>query len=84
MFVFSNSSTSTYKYLGLKFTGQVCLNCIFEKLEKSKEGIVEICIVVWKIRCLDINVFFKVLDAQIVFVLLCGSEMWGWFDCSKV
>ena len=59
MFVFSNSSSSTYKYLGLKFTGQVCLNCIFEKLERAKGGIVEIFIVVWKIRCLDINVFFE-------------------------
>ena len=38
----------------------------------------------WDIGCFDISVFFKLFDAQIVPVLLCGSELWGGFDCPNV
>ena len=38
----------------------------------------------WNIGCFDINIFFKLFDAQIVPVLLYGSELWGCFGCPNV
>ena len=38
----------------------------------------------WNIGCFDINVFFKLFNAQIVPVLLYGSELLGCFDCPNV
>ena len=34
--------------------------------------------------CFDINVFFKLLDAQTGPVLRYGPELWGCFDCSNI
>ena len=51
---------------------------------RAKQGTVEIFKVLWDIGCFDINVFFKLFDAQIVPVLLYGSELWGCFDCPNV
>ena len=51
---------------------------------REKHGTVEIFKVLWNIGCYDINVFFKLFDAQIVPVLLYGSELWGCFDCPNV
>ena len=79
------SVASSYKYLGLKFTTKVCLNRISEdSLVRAKQGTVEIFKVLWNIGCFDINVFFKLFDAQIVPVLLYGSELWSCFDCPNV
>ena len=79
------SVASSYKYLGLKFTTKVCLNRISEDSDvRAKQGTVEIFKVSWNIGCFDINVFFKLFDAQIVPVLLYGSELWGCFGCPNV
>ena len=79
------SVASSYKYLGLKFTTNVCLNRIPEdSVVRAKQGAVEFFKVLWNIGCFDINVFFKLFDAQIVPVLLYGSELWGCFDCPNV
>ena len=70
------SVASSYKYLGLKFTTKICLNHISEDaVVRANQGTVEIFKVLWNIGCFDINVFFKLFDAQIVPVLLYGSEL---------
>ena len=79
------SVASSYKYLGLKFTTKVCLNRISEdSVVRANQGTAEIFKVLWNTGCFDINVFFKLFDAQIVHVLLYGSELWGCFDCPNV
>ena len=71
--------------LGLKSTIKVCLHRISEdSVSRAKQVTVEIFKVLWNIGCFDIIVFFKLFDAQIVSVLLYGSELRGCFDCPNV
>lgn len=79
------SSASSYKYLGLTFTTQARLNLSFnDAITRAKQGVIEIFKVLWNIGCHDMDIFFKLFDAQIAPILLYGSELWGCFDCSQI
>ena len=68
-----------YKYLGLHFTTRLSLTrTVGELANKAKIKTSQIFRCLWKLGQVPRDVFFKIYDAQIVPILLYGSELWGY------
>lgn len=69
---------NSYKYLGLHFSTKLSLTqSVAELAAKAKIRTVRILRCLWKLGAVDCKVFFKIYDAQVLPVLLYGSEVWG-------
>ena len=67
-----------YKYLGFVFTTRLSTDIALEDLcVKGKQKIIHILKAMWILRCLKTNVFFRMLETQVIPTLLYGSEIWG-------
>ena len=70
--------TNCYKYLGMVFTTRLSLNVgMREVCRKGKKGIIEILKCLRNLNSLDVTLFWKLFDAQIVPMIAYGSEIWG-------
>jgi len=70
---------NNYKYLGLCFSTKLSLTqAISELATKAKQRTVQILKCLWKLGTIDFDVFFKIYDAQVIPVIMYGSELWGY------
>ena len=66
-----------YKYLGFVFTTRLSLDSTVEDFcTKGKQKTMHILKVTWRLRCLKPDVFFKMLDSQVIPTLLYSAEIW--------
>jgi hypothetical protein len=69
---------NSYKYLGLHFTTKLSLTqTISELATKAKARTVQILKCLWRLGHIDKDVFLKIFDAQVLPVIMYGSEIWG-------
>jgi hypothetical protein len=69
---------NSYKYLGFTFTTKLSFEIALEEFAgRAKGKVVEIMKTMWSLGTLDINVFFKLFDAQVKPMLLYAAEIWG-------
>ena len=67
---------NSYKYLGLCFTSKLSLTqAVGELAAKAKVRTSQILKCLWRLENVQRNVSFKIYDAQILPMLLCGSEL---------
>ena len=70
---------NSYKYLGLHFTTKLSLSkAISELAAKAKARTVQILKCLWRLGHVDREVFFHIFDAQVLPVIMYGSEIWGY------
>ena len=70
--------TNAYKYLGILFTTKLSLNVGWaEVCRKGKKGVMAILKTMRKLSSMDMSLFFKLFDSQIVPMLTYGAEVWG-------
>uniref|UniRef100_UPI003AF4937F reverse transcriptase family protein n=2 Tax=Thiolapillus sp. TaxID=2017437 RepID=UPI003AF4937F len=68
-----------YKYLGLHFTTKLSLTqAVSELATKAKARTAQILKCLWRLGHVHSEVFFKIYNAQILPVLMYGSELWGY------
>ena len=68
-----------YKYLGLHFTTKLSLTqTVNELATKAKARTAQVLKCLWRLGSVHSEVFFKIYDAQILPVLMYGSEIWGY------
>ena len=68
-----------FKYLGLHFTTKLSLTqTVNELATKAKARIAQVLKCLWRLGSVHSEVFFKICDAQILPVLMYGSEIWGY------
>ena len=75
---------SQYSYLGILFTSHLSLSQLTSYLAiKGKRALMEVLRTMFRFETFTYDVFFKVFDAQILPILLYGSEIWGFkhFEC---
>ena len=76
---------NTYSYLGVVLTTKMSFNLSKEFVIAKAKSIVYQLIRSLKINCCnDLNVFFKIFDAQVLPILAYGSELMGIFDNSDL
>ena len=69
---------NSYKYLGLYFTTKLSLTqAVGDLAAKAKIRTSQILKCLWRLGNVPRNVFFKMYDAQILPILMYGSELWG-------
>ena len=69
---------NSYKYLGLYFTTKLSLTqAVGDLAAKAKIRTSQILKCLWRLGNVPRNVFFKMYDAQILRILMYGSELWG-------
>ena len=68
-----------YKYLGLQFTTKLSLTqTVNELATKAKARTAQVLKCLWRLGRVHSEVFFKIYDAQILPLLMYGSEIWGY------
>ena len=68
-----------YKYSGLHFTTKLSLTqTVNELATKAKARTAQVLKCLWRLGSVHSEVFFKIYDAQILPVLMYGSEIWGY------
>ena len=76
---------SEYRYLGSLFTTKLSCNQLQKDLvQRSKASTTQVIRCLRKLQTLSPDAFFKMLDAQILSILLYSSELWGLYDCSVI
>ena len=69
---------NSYKYLGLYFTTKLSLRqAVGDLAAKSKIRTSQILKCLWRLGNVPRNVFFQMYDAEILPILMYGSELWG-------
>eukprot|EP00916_Digyalum_oweni_P000498 GHVL01000911.1.p1 GENE.GHVL01000911.1~~GHVL01000911.1.p1 ORF type:complete len:163 (+),score=0.01 GHVL01000911.1:326-814(+) len=69
---------NSYKYLGLNFTTKLSLTQMVSDLaSKAKIRTGQILRCLWRLGNIPRSVFFKIYDAQVLPILMYGSELWG-------
>ena len=69
---------NSYKYLGLYFTNKLSLTqAVGDLAAKAKIRTSQILKCLWRLGNVPRHVFFKMYDAQILPILMYGSELWG-------
>ena len=72
------SKTNSYKYLGLYFTTKLSLTqAVGDLAAKPMIRTSQILNCLWRLGNVPRNIFFKLYDAQILPILMYGSELWG-------
>lgn len=76
---------SEYRYLGSLFTIKLSCNQFQKDLvQRAKANTTQVIRCIRKLQCVSPDAFFKMLDAQIISVVLYSSEVWGLYDCSVI